>query len=152
MREKRRKEKSVGEQQCGVGREVCCTKVRLSKNRTGQRASVFSPIFILHFMELHGKRAGNPIFSCQTEELNWLNLFGDSFVWFLWKPAKKNLVTRKSQAVHPKEYDDYHLSLAKNTTVQLSGVDESSLKLQLQKYTAELSSTRSRHPTLPMMK
>lgn len=93
----------MGEQKCGVGREVGGAEVRLSKNTTRQRASVFSPIFIFQSMELHGKRAGNPSIACQTEELNWLNLFSDSFVWFLWKPMKKNLVTRKSQAVHPKE-------------------------------------------------
>lgn len=42
---------------------------------------------------------------------------------------QKNLVTRKSQAVHPEEYDDCRLRSAKNTAAQLSGVDESGLKL-----------------------
>lgn len=93
---------SVGAQKCGVGR-VGGAEVRLSKNRTRQCASGFSPIFIFPCMELHGKRAGNPSFPCQTEELNWLKLFRDSCVWFLWKPTKKNLVTKKLQAVHPKE-------------------------------------------------
>lgn len=59
-------------------------------------------------------------------------------------------MTNKSQAIHPKEYDDYRLCSAKNTAVQLSGVDESSLKL-LHKDVPKRSSTSERHPDLPMM-
>lgn len=69
---------------------------RLSKNRTGQRATIqppFSlPIFIFQSHCVGGVRkegeAGNPGLASLTEELSWLNLCSDSFVWFPWKLTK----------------------------------------------------------------
>ena len=75
--------------------------------------------------------AGNPGLASLTEELSWLNLCSDSFVWFPWKLTKGTWWPEKSPAVHPKERDDYRLRSAKNTEVQLSGADESRLQLLL---------------------
>ena len=75
--------------------------------------------------------AGNPGLASLTEELSWLNLCSDSSVWFPWKLTKGTWWPEKSPAVHPKEQDDYRLRPAKNTEVQLSGVDGSRPKLLL---------------------
>ena len=121
---------------------------RLSKNRTWQCATIQSPFFSPHFhfpFPLHRERAGNPRPASWVEELNWLNLLSDSlFVWFPWKLTKRTWWPRKSQAVYPKEQDDYRLCSAKNTAVQLSGVHESILKWVFQKDVPKPRPTRKK--------